>query len=87
MSWRVVFTKQAQKDAKKLAAAGLRPKAERLLAVLHADPFQRPPPFETLVGDLAGAYSRRINIQHRLVYEIVAGERTVKVLRLWTHYE
>ena len=87
MSWRVVSTKQAQKDAQKLAAAGLRPEAERLLAVLRADPFQRPPPFETLVGDLAGAYSRRINIQHRLVYEVVVGERTVKVLRLWTHYE
>lgn len=87
MSWRVVFTKQAQKDARKLASAGLRPKAERLLAVLRADPFQRPPPFEKLVGDIAGAYSRRINIQHRLVYEVLGDEQTVKVLRLWTHYE
>ena len=87
MTWRVVFTKQAQKDAKKLAAAGLRPKAERLIAQLREDPVGRPPPFEKLVGDLAGAYSRRINIQHRLVYEVLPGERTVKVLRLWTHYE
>ena len=87
MSWRVVFTKQAQKDARKLASAGLRPKAERRLAVLRADPFQRPPPFEKLVGDIAGAYSRRINIQHRLVYEVLGDEQTVKVLRLWTHYE
>jgi Txe/YoeB family toxin of toxin-antitoxin system len=86
-SWRVVFTKQAQKDAKKLSAAGLRPKAEELLAVLRSDPYQTPPFFEKLVGDLAGAYSRRINIQHRLVYEIVDQERTVKVLRMWTHYE
>ena len=85
--WRVVFTKQAQKDAKKLSAAGLRPKAEELLAVLRSDPYQTPPFFEKLVGDLAGAYSRRINIQHRLVYEIVDQERTVKVLRMWTHYE
>lgn len=87
MSWRVVFTKQAQKDARKLASAGLRPQAERLLAVLREDPFRRPPPVEKLVGDLAGAYSRRINIQHRLVYEVLVEERTVKVLCLWTHYE
>ncbi|TVQ65475.1 MAG: Txe/YoeB family addiction module toxin [Phycisphaerales bacterium] len=87
MSWRLRFTKQAQRDAAKLAAAGLRPKAEVLLDVLREDPFQRPPPFEKLVGDLRGAYSRRINLQHRLVYEVVAEERVVKVLRLWTHYE
>jgi len=85
--WQVVFAKQAQKDAKKLAAASLKPKAQELLAVLAADPFQNPPPFEKLVGDLAGAYSRRINIQHRLVYEIFIAERTVRVLRMWTHYE
>ena len=87
MAWRVVFTKQAQKDAKKLASSGLRPKAERLLALLAEDPFRRPPPFERLVGDLAGAYSRRINIQHRLVYEVLGEEHVVKVLRMWTHYE
>lgn len=81
------FTKQAQKDAAKLAASGLRPKAEALLEVLREDPFRRPPPFEKLVGDLRGAYSRRINLQHRLVYEVVAEARVVKVLRLWTHYE
>ena len=87
MSWRLRFTEQAQKDASKLTAAGLRPKAEALLEVLREDPFRRPPPFEKLVGDLRGAYSRRINLQHRLVYEVVAEERTVKVLRMWTHYE
>lgn len=87
MSWRVVFTRQAQKDARNLAAAGLKPKAEALLAVLAANPFQSLPPFEKLVGDLSGAYSRRINIQHRLVYQVLEGDRTVKVLRLWTHYE
>lgn len=87
MSWRLVFTKQAQKDAKKLAACGLKPKAQELLAILADDPFQRPPPFEKLVGDLAGAYSRRINIQHRLVYQVLEAHRIVKVLRLWSHYE
>ena len=87
MSWRVVYTKQAQKDAKKLAAAGLRPKAEELLELLSRNPYQNPPPYEKLVGDLAGAYSRRINIQHRLVYQILEAEQTVKVLRLWSHYE
>jgi toxin YoeB len=87
VSWEVVFAKQALKDAKKLAAGGLKPKAQDLLAVLAADPFQNPPPFEKLVGDLAGAYSRRINIQHRLVYEVFTQERTVRVLRMWTHYE
>ena len=85
--WRIVFTKQARKDAKKLAAAGLRPKAETLLEILRTDPFQTPPPFEKLVGDLQGAYSRRINIQHRLVYQLLPQERVVKVLRMWTHYE
>lgn len=87
MTWQVVFTKQAQKDAKKLTSAGLRPKAEHLLAVLAENPFQNPPPYEKLVGDLAGAYSRRINIQHRLVYQVLENVQTVKVLRLWSHYE
>lgn len=87
MSWAVVFAKQALKDANKLAASGLKPKAQDLLAVLATDPFQNSPPFEKLVGDLAGAYSRRINIQHRLVYEVFVTERTVRVLRMWTHYE
>ena len=85
--WRVVYTRQAQKDAKKLSSSGLKPKAEFLLQVLREDPFRSPPPFEKLVGDLAGAYSRRINMQHRLVYQILREERTVKVLRMWTHYE
>jgi Txe/YoeB family toxin of toxin-antitoxin system len=87
VSWKVVFTKQAQKDAKKLDAANLRKQAERLLAILAENPYQTPPSCEKLVGDLAGAYSRRINIQHRLVYEIVEDIQTVKVLRMWTHYE
>jgi len=87
VSWRVVYTKQAQKDAKKLSAGGLRPKAEELLEILRQNPYQNPPPYEKLVGDLTGAYSRRINIQHRLVYEILEAEQTVKVLRLWSHYE
>ena len=87
MKWRIVFTKQAQKDAKKLAAAGLRSRVERLLDILRENPYQSPPPFEKLVGDLTGAYSRRINIQHRLVYEILNKEKVVKVIRMWTHYE
>ena len=87
MNWKVVFTRQAQKDAQRLTRAGLRPKAEELLAILRRDPRQSPPPFEKLVGDLAGAYSRRISIQHRLVYQILDEQRTVKVLRMWTHYE
>lgn len=87
MTWRVVFTKQAQKDAKKLAAASLRSKAENLLTILAENPYQTPPPYEKLVGDLAGAYSRRINIQHRLVYQVLPDIKTVKVLRMWTHYE
>jgi toxin YoeB len=87
VSWQVVFAKHAQKDAKKLAAAGLKEKAQGLLALLAADPFQNPPPYEKLVGDLAGAYSRRISIQHRLVYEVFPREHVVRVLRMWTHYE
>lgn len=87
MSWEVVFARQALKDAKKLAASGLKPKAQELLALLANDPFQNPPPFEKLVGDLVGAYSRRINIQHRMVYEVFVKEQTVRVLRMWTHYE
>jgi len=87
VSWRLVYTKQAQKDAKKLASSGLKPKGQELLAILAEDPFQKPPSFEKLVGDLAGAYSRRINIQHRLVYQVMEKERVVKVLRLWSHYE
>ena len=86
MSWRLRFTKQAGKDAKKLAADGLKPQAQEPLAVLETDPFRSPPPFEKLVGDLSGAYSRRTNIQHRLVYQVLAEERVVKVLRMWTHY-
>ena len=85
--WQVVFTKQAQKDAKKLSAAGLRPKAEKLLEILRENPYQTPPPFEKLLGDLAGAFSRRINIQHRLVYQVLEDQKIVKVLRMWTHYE
>lgn len=87
MSWAVVYSKQALKDAKKLKAAGLKARAEELLELLRRDPFQNPPPFEKLVGDLAGAYSRRINIHNRLVYEVFSKERTVRVLRMWTHYE
>jgi Txe/YoeB family toxin of toxin-antitoxin system len=87
VTWQLVYTKQAQKDATKLAAAGLRRKAEALLAVIREDPFQAPPRFEKLVGDLAGAYSRRINLQHRLVYQVYKEENVVKVLRLWGHYE
>jgi toxin YoeB len=87
VSWRLVYTKQARIDAKKLAAAGLKPRAQVLLDVVEEDPFQFPPPYEKLVGDLQGAYSRRINIQHRLVYQVLAAEKTVKVLRMWTHYE
>jgi len=87
VAWSLAYSKQALKDAKKITASGLKPKAEALLAVLAIDPFQNPPPFEKLVGDLAGTYSRRINIQHRLVYEVFSKERTVRVLRMWTHYE
>lgn len=87
MSWSIVFTKQAQKDAKKITSSNLRAQAERLLDLIADDPFQNPPPYEKLVGDLAGAYSRRINIQHRLVYQVYNAERTIKVVRMWTHYE
>ena len=87
VNWTLVFTKQAQKDAKKLRASGLKPPAERLLAILAKNPFQNPPPYEKLVGDLSGAYSRRINIQHRIVYQVLDDVKAVKVIRLWTHYE
>ncbi len=87
MKWKLVYTKQAQKDAKKLASAGLKPKAQELLRILEHNPFQVPPRYEKLVGDLAGAYSRRINIQHRLVYQVLEDQRIVKVIRMWTHYE
>ena len=87
VNWTLVFTRQAQRDAKKIAASGLRKRAEVLLALLRKDPFQTPPPFEKLVGDLAGAYSRRINIQHRLVYQVLEDIKTVKIVRMWTHYE
>jgi len=86
VSYRVVFTRQAQKDAKKLSASGLRAKAEQLIQILRDNPYQTPPFYEKLVGDLAGAYSRRINIQHRLVYEVIENEKIVKVIRMWTHY-
>lgn len=87
MTWTLVYTKQAQKDARKLASSGLKPRAQELLELIADDPYRKPPPFEKLVGDLAGAYSRRINIQHRLVYQVLEDERVVKVLRLWSHYE
>jgi Txe/YoeB family toxin of toxin-antitoxin system len=87
VSWELYYTKQAQKDAKKLSASNLRPKAEALLELIRADPFQAPPPFEKLVGDLAGAYSRRINIQYRLVYQVLPDKKAVKIIRMWTHYE
>ncbi len=85
--WNIVYTKQAQKDAKKLATAGLKDKAKELLNIIQGNPYQTPPPYEKLVGDLSGAYSRRINIQHRLVYQVLENAHTIKVLRLWTHYE
>ena len=87
MSWRVVFTKQAQKDAKKVSASNLKPKAEKIIKILRQNPLQTPPPYEKLVGDLAGAYSRRLNIQHRIVYQVIADEKIVKLIRMWTHYE
>ena len=86
MTWGIVFTKQAQKDAKKLASSGLKNKAKKLLDIIQKDPYQNPPPYEKLVGDLSGAYSRRINIQHRLVYQIYEKEHTIKVIKLWIHY-
>jgi toxin YoeB len=87
VNWNLVYTKQAQKDGKKLAASNLKDKAQSLLDIIQINPFQNPPPYEKLIGDLEGAYSRRINIQHRLVYEVIESENTVKVLRMWTHYE
>ena len=87
MSWRLIFTKQAQKDAKKIAQAGLKPQASRLLDILRDNPYRIPPPYEKLVGDLSGAYSRRINIQHRLIYQVLDNIKTVKIIRMWTHYE
>ena len=87
MTWKVVYTKQAQKDARKLASSGLKNKAEILIDVLKDDPYSSPPAFEKLIGDLSGAYSRRINIQHRIVYQVIEAEKVVKVLRLWSHYE
>jgi toxin YoeB len=87
VSWTLYFTKQAQKDARKLASSGLKSKAQELLSIMANDPYQNPPPYEKLVGDLLGAYSRRINIQHRIVYQVLEAENAVKVLRLWTHYE
>ena len=87
MSWRIVFTKMAQKDAKKIKQAGLKSKVENLLSVIHENPFQNPPSYEKLIGDLSGAYSRRINIQHRLVYQVLSEEKVVKIIRMWTHYE
>jgi len=85
--WQIVFTKQAQRDARKLSAAGLRPKAEELIEILRENPYKTPPPFEKLLGDLSGAFSRRITIQHRLVYQVLDTEKVVKVIRMWTHYE
>ncbi|WP_339649495.1 Txe/YoeB family addiction module toxin [Halopseudomonas pelagia] len=87
MTWKLVYTKQAQRDAKKLASSGLKSKAQELLALVADDPYRKPPPFERLIGDIAGSYSRRINIQHRLVYQVLDDERVVKVLRLWSHFE
>jgi len=87
VNWAIVFTKQAQKDAQKIAASNLKAQTQRLLDILAINPFQKPPPYEKLVGDLAGATSRRINIQHRLIYQVYSEEQTVKVIRMWTHYE
>ena len=87
MTYRIVFTKQAQKDAKRISASGLKSKVQKLIDILNANPYQTPPFYEKLVGDLTGAYSRRINIQHRLVYEVIEDEKIVKVIRMWTHYE
>jgi toxin YoeB len=86
-SWKIVYTKQAQKDAKKIAAAGFKSKVEKLLDLINANPFKNPPDYEKLVGDLTGAYSRRINIQHRLIYQVYPKEKVIKVIRMWTHYE
>jgi len=87
VSWKIVFTRQAQKDAEKISASNLKPKAEKILEFLRQHPLQTPPPYEKLIGDLAGAYSRRLNIQHRIIYQIITDEETVKIIRMWTHYE
>ncbi len=87
MNWRIVFTKQAQKDAKKISVSNLKPKAEKIIKILRQNPFQTPPPYKKLIGDLAGAYSRRINIQHRIVYQVIDDEKIIKIIRMWTHYE
>ena len=87
MNWAIVYTNQAKRDAKKLSRSGLKPQAQKLLNILAADPYQNPPPYEKLVGDLAGACSRRLNIQHRLVYQVLDDIKTVKIIRMWTHYE
>jgi len=87
VSWRLVFTKQAKKDAKKIAQSGLKPQTNRLLDLLRKDPYRNPPPYEKLIGDLSGAHLRRINIQHRLIYQILDNIKTVKIIRMWTHYE
>jgi|TARA_R110001583_G_C5376099_1_gene383224 Txe/YoeB family toxin of toxin-antitoxin system len=87
VTWKLYYTKQAQKDARKLASSELKNKAQELLQIIEQDPYQKPPPYEKLIGDLAGAYSRRINIQHRLVYQLLEEDKAVKILRLWTHYE
>lgn len=87
MNWRIVYTKQAQKDAKKVSASNLKPTAEKIIKILRQNPLQTPPPYEKLIGDLAGAYSRRLNIQHRIVYQIIDDEKIVKIIRMWTHYE
>jgi len=87
VKWKLVYTKQSQKDAKKIAATNLKDKVTELLAIIQVNPFQNPPPYEKLVGDLAGAYSRRINIQHRLVYQVIESEQPIKIIRMWTHYE
>lgn len=87
MNWRIVFTKQAQKDAKKISASNLKPKAEKIIKILRQNPFQTSQPYEKLIGDLAGAYSRRLNIQHRIVYQVIDDEKIIKIIRMWTHYE
>ena len=87
VNWKLVYTKQASKDAKKLSATGLRPKAEAILEIIKKNPFETPPPYEKLVGDLSGAYSRRLNIQHRIVYQVLKRYKTIKIIRMWTHYE
>ncbi len=87
MSWKIVYTKQAQKDAKRITVSGLKPKAEKLIQILHNNPYQSPPSFEKLVGDLSGAYSRRINIRHRLIYQVYNDKKVIKIIRMWTHYE